>query len=58
MITVESAQQKFAGAKAISSDQYFGRDKEDPYVSVMKVFHQPIPYVTCPTDTQCQYDQI
>ncbi|XP_065911439.1 ADP-ribosylation factor GTPase-activating protein 2-like [Dysidea avara] len=26
-----SAQEKFAGAKAISSDQYFGRDKEDPF---------------------------
>ena len=34
VITVENAQQKFAGAKAISSDQYFGRDKEDPFVSM------------------------
>ena len=34
MIAIETAQQKFAGAKAISSDQFFGRDREDPFVSV------------------------
>ena len=37
LIAIETAQQKFSGAKAISSDQFFGRDKEDPFVSMKEL---------------------
>ena len=57
LIAIETAQQKFSGAKAISSDQYFGRDKEDPFVSTEELIIHSCT-LSYPLDTQCQYDKI